>query len=685
MGFLAGKRILVTGVLSNRSIAYGIARACHREGAELAFTYVGDRFRERTVGFAAEFDSTLIFPCDVASDDEIAALFTDLQKTWPRLDGLVHAIGFAPREAIAGDFVDGLSREGFRIAHDISAYSFPALAKAALPLLSDRASLLTLTYLGGQIRGSAFAADLYTYPSYFFGPPAGYTGSLPNGAPVFDDSQGDSALNTNANLYAAEFRTAAGPVTLNARYYVAGVNTANLNYGDGPTPGEGSLTGSLFGGVPIGTDQNPTVFNGQVGSVTLLNQYVGVRTYDKLNGFTTEADLPIANNVYSLSYDTVATKSSATTIGSTDTPINVPAGSGQKFSTLMVRGQFQLLPHLQATLSNYATSYTDHYSQDFGTTFLDSSHAYDAPRLSFAWRPNPNMAVRASTGFSIAPPYINLLTNSMAGPDRQPATYFTVTGNAGDVKPETAFGWDFGADRRLAADTVISADVYETTLHDQFLSTTSLSATPYILPANNPYASPAGKYPLYVTQTANLGHSRYAGVELSVHRLPRVGTGFRLQGSLQRAYAYDLPPGFYDTASGKNTANLGVLPNENFQGAGQGYNSLSPSRVPYSLGYAELNHRWSHGAYFLLGITYFGNNNSYNEPPFGVVNTSFRQPIDKYASLLLAITNATSAYPANRFNIYGGIPTPLVNGQLGLTAGNVVGPSTASLTLHLDL
>ena len=138
MGFLSGKRILVTGVLSNRSIAYGIARACHREGAELAFTYVGERFRERTIGFAAEFGSALIFPCDVGSDDEIASVFEQLGKTWPQIDGLVHAIGFAPREAIAGDFLEGLSREAFRIAHDISAYSFPALAKAALPVLSDR-------------------------------------------------------------------------------------------------------------------------------------------------------------------------------------------------------------------------------------------------------------------------------------------------------------------------------------------------------------------------------------------------------------------------------------------------------------------------------------------------------------------------------------------------------------------
>lgn len=148
MGFLAGKRILITGLLSNRSIAYGIAQACKREGAELAFTYVEERFKDRIDGFAAEFDSKLVFECDVSNDDQINNLFTQLGQQWEKLDGLVHSIGFAPREAIAGDFLDGLSREGFRIAHDISAYSFPALAKAAKPMLSDKAALLTLTYLG---------------------------------------------------------------------------------------------------------------------------------------------------------------------------------------------------------------------------------------------------------------------------------------------------------------------------------------------------------------------------------------------------------------------------------------------------------------------------------------------------------------------------------------------------------
>ena len=150
MGILTGKHILITGLLSNRSIAYGIARACHREGAALAFTYQGERFRDRITEFATEFSSKLVFDCDVGDDEQIIAVFANLRKSWSQLDGLVHSIGFAPREAIAGDFLDGLSRESFRIAHDISAYSFPALAKAAMPMLSPNAALLTLSYLGAK-------------------------------------------------------------------------------------------------------------------------------------------------------------------------------------------------------------------------------------------------------------------------------------------------------------------------------------------------------------------------------------------------------------------------------------------------------------------------------------------------------------------------------------------------------
>jgi enoyl-[acyl-carrier protein] reductase I len=151
MALLEGRRILITGLLSNRSIAYGVAKAAHREGATLAFTYQNERFKERVEEMARELGSDIALPCDVSEDAQIDALFAQLGKRWDSLDGLVHAIAYAPRETLDGDLLDGLSREAFRVAHEISAYSFPALAKAALPLMQGRkAALVTLTYLGAE-------------------------------------------------------------------------------------------------------------------------------------------------------------------------------------------------------------------------------------------------------------------------------------------------------------------------------------------------------------------------------------------------------------------------------------------------------------------------------------------------------------------------------------------------------
>ncbi|HMU65021.1 MAG: SDR family oxidoreductase [Nitrosomonas sp.] len=149
MGFLANKRILITGLLSNRSIAYGIAKAMQREGAELAFTYQGADLRDRVAKLANEFNSTLLFSCDVQDDQQITQCFEDLGKHWDSLDGIVHSIAFAPREALTGDYLESVNREAFHIAHDVSSYSFAALAKAGLKLMEGRnAALLTLSYLG---------------------------------------------------------------------------------------------------------------------------------------------------------------------------------------------------------------------------------------------------------------------------------------------------------------------------------------------------------------------------------------------------------------------------------------------------------------------------------------------------------------------------------------------------------
>jgi enoyl-[acyl-carrier protein] reductase I len=149
MPMLAEKKILLTGLLSSRSIAYGIAKAAQREGATMAFTYAGDKLKDRVVELAKDFGGGLVLPCDVTKDDEIAGVFDTLAREWGTLEGVVHSIAYAPREALSGDYLDGMTREGFAVAHDVSSYSLAALAKGARPLMKGRnGAIVALTYVG---------------------------------------------------------------------------------------------------------------------------------------------------------------------------------------------------------------------------------------------------------------------------------------------------------------------------------------------------------------------------------------------------------------------------------------------------------------------------------------------------------------------------------------------------------
>lgn len=151
MGFLSGKKALIVGIASNRSIAYGIARAMHREGATLAFSYPNDKLKSRVEKFAQEFDSDIVLPCDVTLDEDIDNLFIELNKHWDSLDALVHSVAFAPREALMGDYLENLDREAFRIAHDVSSYSLSALSKAARPMMQNtNGAIITMSYLGAE-------------------------------------------------------------------------------------------------------------------------------------------------------------------------------------------------------------------------------------------------------------------------------------------------------------------------------------------------------------------------------------------------------------------------------------------------------------------------------------------------------------------------------------------------------
>ena len=150
MGILTGKKILITGLLSDRSVAYGVAKACVKHGAEIAITYMSERFLDRATNFAKEFNTNLVFPCDVTKDEDISNLFKMLKNNWDGIDGLLHSIAYTPKNGISGDFVDNLTRDIFNQSNDISAYSFASLAKHGRSMMKNRnSSMVCLSYLGG--------------------------------------------------------------------------------------------------------------------------------------------------------------------------------------------------------------------------------------------------------------------------------------------------------------------------------------------------------------------------------------------------------------------------------------------------------------------------------------------------------------------------------------------------------
>jgi len=203
MGFLANKKALIVGVASNRSIAYGVAAAMHREGAELAFTYQGEKLADRVAGFAKDFGSEIVLPMDVGNDDEIANAFAELGKQWDGLDCIIRSVGFAPRDQLEGTYIDAVSREGFLIAHDISSYSLAALAKAGRPMMQGRnGSIVTMSYLGA----------VKTVPNYNVMGVA--KASLEANVRYLADSMGPEGIRVNA--------VSAGPIRTLAASGIAG-------------------------------------------------------------------------------------------------------------------------------------------------------------------------------------------------------------------------------------------------------------------------------------------------------------------------------------------------------------------------------------------------------------------------------------------------------------------------------
>jgi hypothetical protein len=527
------------------------------------------------------------------------------------------------------------------------------------------------------------------------------------------------------NLFQGEFRTTLGQTgTVLARYYTGSLNTYAL---EGSSTPLNTTLGDAYGTVPLcptgatydtstpvaagGSDPNGwmcvtggvavaptnTTFSGQ--NVTLATASAAnlFLTTDTMSGETLELQEQLGENTFTLSYDRSQQASSQTadepSVGIiTHSPV---AGSKQTFETLALRGTIILKPKLLLNLGDYAVNYLSHYSIDGGTTWNDSSHSYNEPRAALTWQPMNDTIYRVSAGGSVAPPYISLV--SSGGPTWSqiiggvPAAGWLQNANNGDISAETAFGYDLGVDHRIARTTAISLDLYSTQLHNLFLTQTST--------VTGAAATGCPNQPCEVSESANLGQARYEGIEFAVNHVPLYGLGWKVQGSLQRAFTYNLPPYFYcagstDPSTGITTppgpgciynTNLAVLPNVNFGGqptaiAGSP-NGVASGRVPYATGYGELSWLGHYGQYYNLGLTYFGNNNSFNEPPFAVLSANMRFKLNDHGTRIqLSADNLTGAYSNPYAGFFNGIPLPLVNGatQTSLLTGEPVPVSIAA-------
>lgn len=583
---------------------------------------------------------------------------------------------------------------------------------AKLRLNFSQRTALTLTYLGGQAEYDDNGSGLVNVSGQgiqllTFSPRAGYSGSVPAGTSIPWDNNAGRVLSAAAqtSLNQAELRTALGPLTLLGRYYGSyerdlqfspSANASTLDaWGKVPLCPHGDVATTMGGcNLPTGaTGPAPTVtsFNGQ--SVTIGGSGPAGETLltdDESHGYSFEVDGASAADFYTLSYDRSVHVSNEF-LNSPIAGINayqIPIGSGQGFATLAGHADLPIADKLSATIGYYLVNYTSHFSGDGGATFSDASHSWQTPRVAFVGRPNVDTSIRLSAGGSIAPPYISLISAPRGAPvPNVPAapTFFNENVNDGQIRPETAFGYDLGADRRYHS-LRVSSDLYLTNVRNVFLPSTYHSGT-YTCTSGACIGQTA---PLYLSQTENLGNARYEGLELEVKRDVPVGIGWRVEGALIRAFAYNVSSSIYATSAGPLTTNLAVIPNVNFQPSGSGYNGIENidagyGRVPYAQGYAEINYRNAHGLYANIGVLYYGSDNTYNVPAFGVLSGSFRVPVTPNSSLQLSAYNITGAYSNSWNTQFGGINVPLVNGTLGTTAAGNIGPTTWRLFYRVQV
>ncbi len=592
------------------------------------------------------------------------------------------------------------------------------------------ATTATVSYFGGQTTADQNGNTSQLTPTTFQ-PGAGYSGTTPLGAQFLTASAypgGDIETN-NEPILQAEVSTTLGEDTILARYYHASIYRLLVEGSQSP-----SIPNTLLQTVS-GVNAGPNggaVYNDVTVPVDYYD-YFRQNEIDLLGGIDLQYSHPYGDGGnLTLSYNSTNSQTTYWTQGTTVTAnpnntfggaalaaptVGIPTGSSEVFNTIRLSGTQNFGPKVNAMVTLYSNGYRWTAAQSCASpcdpggsnaVFATTNLGHFDERAALTYRPQPNLVIRGAAGSSIAPPYINLVSKFNGGVSYNGAgaPYATQNYNNPNLRPETAFGYDVGADYRVKGGYFASADLYLTNLFNQYNPYTEVSGNT-CTPAVNP-ACPAAGVPILYTINGNVSNSRYEGIELSLKRIVQNGFGFVLAGSTQRGYAYNLPANFY--CSGKATCipanydiNLNVISGQNFNASSSsayyhtgsctnqtnpassaywcGATSLWNQAVPYLQGYGEVNWQNAKGWYGSFGGTLFGKNNSLNEPPFITARASLRAPITNTLSLQVSGNNIFNAYKQLFPIVGGGVGIPLANGQTGITNGNVLGPAQYSFLL----
>ncbi len=545
------------------------------------------------------------------------------------------------------------------------------------------ATSLTAAYIGNQSTFDLDGAQLQTFGATF----------SPSGTPIALNPATHLPSNVteieNEPLLEAELRTTLRNDTLIARWYSVSLNRFTGNAATSPSqPFSGVV--NLTGSAPLAAGGTTPTFANTPETIAIPDVFSRTVEEDRVHGGSIAWLHPAGPNEFELALDRIVSLTNAYSEGASGgLPVftaSVPAGSSQTITSVMGRATVRPSDADALTLALYGTTYDNRFSTGparTGWSFRDATHGEIDPRLGYTHRVHGADAIlRFNLGGSVTPPAFNVLSGVNQTPAsvyRPGATSLTVSQNAGTLRPETSWGYDLGADVRLDRSSVVSFDAYLTNVRDQLVTTVTPFGT-FTPPGS------ATAIPVYVSASANAGSSRFYGLELSVHSDRPRGFGYVAQGALMRAFAYDVSPSLYATATSPFGTNLAIVPGVNYTSTGTGFNGISNKSIPYAEGYAEVHYRTARGWLMLFGETYYGDNNAYGVPAFTVANASLRAPIGaarEHAALQLSLDNLFDVQSQSTIATDAAIPVPLVNGKIGLVNALPFGPRTVRLSLHV--